>query len=276
MIIARTVAELSEATGRDGRIALVPTMGALHRGHSSLFDVARRHAGVVVASIFVNPLQFGDPADLAAYPSTLDADLDLCRRHGVDVVYCPDATTMYPPGFATTVHIAGITDVLEGRSRPGHFDGVSTVVAKLLNACRPHLAVFGQKDFQQVAVIRRLVTDLDLAVEVLVAPTVRDSDGLALSSRNIRLDETARREATALWRGLARARGAFATGERDAETLCALVRDECRSPLIEIDYVAAVDDQSLRPADPCDERTVILLAATVGGVRLIDNVLLGD
>lgn len=276
MIIARTVAELSESTGRDRRIALVPTMGALHRGHTSLFDEARRRADVVVASIFVNPLQFGDAADLAAYPSTLDADLDLCRRHGVDVVYCPDASTMYPPGFATTVHIGGITDVLEGRSRPGHFDGVSTVVTKLLNACRPHLAVFGQKDFQQVAVIRRLVTDLDLAVEVLVAPTVRDSDGLALSSRNIRLEDAARREAAGLWRGLTRARAAFGAGERDAEALCALVRDECRSPLIDFDYVAAVDDESLRPADPCDARTVILLAATVGGVRLIDNVLLGD
>lgn len=276
MIIARTVAELSEVRRGDRRIALVPTMGALHRGHTSLFDEARRRADVVVASIFVNPLQFGDAADLAAYPSTLDADLDLCRDHGVDVVYCPEAATMYPPDFATTVHVSGVTDVLEGRSRPGHFDGVATVVTKLLNACRPHLAVFGQKDFQQVAVVRRLVADLDIAVEVLAAPTVRDSDGLALSSRNIRLDSAARREATALWRGLARAEAAFGTGERRAGTLCALVRDECRSPMIAIDYVEAVDRDSLRPIDLCHERTVILLAATVGGVRLIDNVLLGD
>lgn len=276
MIIVRTVAELAEVLGGDRRVALVPTMGALHRGHTSLFDEARRHADVVVASIFVNPLQFGDAADFATYPSTLDADLDLCRDHGVDVVYCPDAAVMYPPGFATTVHVGGITDVLEGHSRPGHFDGVSTVVTKLLNACRPQLAVFGQKDFQQVAVVRRLVADLDIGVEVLVAPTVREPDGLALSSRNIRLDGAARGEATALWRGLARARVAFGTGERDAGTLCDLVHDECRSPLIAVDYIAAVDRDSLVPTEVCDERTVILLAATVGGVRLIDNVLLGS
>lgn len=274
MIIARTVAELSEATGRDQRIALVPTMGALHRGHTSLMDEARRRADVVVASIFVNPLQFGDAADLAAYPSTLDSDLELCRRHGVDAVYCPEATTMYPPGFATTVHIGGITDVLEGRSRPGHFDGVSTVVTKLLNACRPHLAVFGQKDFQQVAVIRRLVNDLDFGVDILVVPTVRDSDGLALSSRNTRLDPGARREATSLWRGLSRAHEAYRTGQRDAATLCSVVHGECGGKSIDVDYVEAVDRDSLRPVARCDERTVILLAATVGGVRLIDNVLL--
>jgi pantoate--beta-alanine ligase len=166
VIIASTARDLAVATEqsrREGqRIALVPTMGALHRGHTSLFDIAKEGNTLVVASIFVNPRQFGDPSDFNAYPITLEADLDLCRQHGVDVIYSPTASTMYPSGFATTVHIDGLTDIYEGQSRPGHFDGVTTVVTKLFNACRPDCAVFGQKDFQQVAVIRRLILDLDL------------------------------------------------------------------------------------------------------------------
>ncbi|MGA0878516.1 MAG: pantoate--beta-alanine ligase [Ilumatobacteraceae bacterium] len=277
MIVTRTVAELSAGIDRrhGTSVALVPTMGALHRGHTSLFDEARRRADVVVASIFVNPLQFGDPADLASYPSTLDTDLALCRRHGVDVVHLPDAATMYPPGFSTSVHVAGITDVLEGRSRPGHFDGVTTVVSKLLNACRPDLAMFGQKDFQQASVVRRMITDLDIQVRLVLVPTERDTDGLALSSRNVRLDPRARQAATALWRGLSAAKQAFDAGERTAEVLSTIVRSQCSSPLIALDYVAVVDAESLEPKQTCDDDTVILIAALVGGVRLIDNVLLG-
>lgn len=277
MIVTRTAEEISASLDRrpGTTVALVPTMGALHSGHTSLFEESRRRADIVVASIFVNPLQFGDPADLAAYPSTLDADLELCRRHDVDMVYLPEASTMYPPGFSTSVHVAGITDVLEGRSRPGHFDGVTTVVAKLLNACRPDIAVFGQKDFQQATVVRRMIEDLDIQVRLVLAPTVRDSDGLALSSRNIRLDPESRRTATALWRGLSAAEKAHEAGERSADALSAIVHSHCASPLIELDYVAVVDAESLVPTGTCDEQTVILVAAVVGGVRLIDNVLLG-
>lgn len=276
MNVSRTAEELTATIDRrdDATIALVPTMGALHQGHTSLFDEARRRADVVVASIFVNPLQFGDPVDLAAYPSTLDADLELCRRHGVDVVYLPQASTMYPMGFSTKVHVSGITDVLEGRSRPGHFDGVTTVVAKLLNACRPDIAVFGQKDFQQATVVRRMMTDLDIQVRLVLAPTVRDTDGLALSSRNVRLDPAARESATALWRGLSAAKKAYDAGERSGGTLSTIVRSHCASPLIELDYVAIVDTESLVSKEICDDDSVILIAAVVGGVRLIDNVLL--
>jgi pantoate--beta-alanine ligase len=183
----------SEARRREAdTIALVPTMGALHAGHLALIDAARRRADRVVVSIFVNPLQFGEPSDFEHYPRPIDDDIAECRRIGVDVVYAPTAATMYPPGFATTVHVEGITDPMEGRSRPGHFDGVSTVVAKLFAACRPDVAMFGEKDYQQLAVVRALAADLDLGVDVIGLATVREPDGLALSSRNQRLDDIER------------------------------------------------------------------------------------
>lgn len=280
MIIAptpRDLADVTRASRREGRpIALVPTMGALHRGHASLFDTARENSAFVVASIFVNPLQFSDATDLRAYPSTPEADLDVCRRHGVDAVYIPTAATMYPSGFSTSVHIAGLTEVFEGASRPGHFDGVTTVVAKLFNACRPDIAVFGQKDFQQAAVIRRLITDLDLPIELVVAPTQRDDDGLALSSRNVRLDPESRLLATSLWRGLSRARDQYRSGEHDARVLEDAVRHTCTVPGVDLDYVAVVDRETLAAKSRADEQSVILMAAFVGGVRLIDNVLLGS
>lgn len=280
MIIASTARDLALATDqsrRQGqRIALVPTMGALHRGHTSLFDIAKDGNAYVVASIFVNPRQFGDPSDFDAYPITLEDDLDLCRHHGVDVVYSPTAATMYPSGFATTVHIDGLTDIYEGQSRPGHFDGVTTVVTKLFNACRPDCAVFGQKDFQQAAVIRRLIRDLDLPIELIVAPTTRAEDGLALSSRNIRLDPSSRELATNLWRGLSLAQKQFQTGERNVAVIRETVERICSQPGITLDYVAIVDRHTLELKIHCDDQTVILIAATVGGVRLIDNVLLNS
>lgn len=279
MFIALTAQDLAAATEpfrRQGQpISLVPTMGALHRGHASLFDIAQHHSPCVVASIFVNPLQFSDPSDLQAYPLTPQADLDLCREHGVDVVYTPTATSMYPAGFATTVHIDGLTEIFEGQSRPGHFDGVATVVSKLFNACRPDIAIFGQKDFQQVAVIRRLITDLDLPIELIAAPTCRDDDGLALSSRNARLDPEARSRAANLWRGLSKARRQYQAGERNGRELEETVRRESAIPGIDLDYVAVVDHETLTSKTIADDRSVILVAAYVGGVRLIDNVLLG-
>lgn len=280
MIIASTARDLAVATEqsrRQGqRIALVPTMGALHRGHTSLFDIAKKEDAFVVASIFVNPRQFGDASDFNAYPITLEADLDLCRHHGVDVVYSPTASTMYPTGYATTVHVEGLTDIYEGQSRPGHFDGVTTVVTKLFNACRPDRAVFGQKDFQQTAVIRRLIIDLDLPIELIVAPTARAEDGLALSSRNIRLDTQARELATNLWRSLSLAQKQFQAGERNVEIIRGTIERICTQPGIILDYVAIVDRQTLESKTHCDDQTAILIAATIGGVRLIDNVLLNS
>lgn len=279
MIIALTARDLAAATEsplRQGQpIALVPTMGALHRGHASLFDTAQHYSACVVASIFVNPLQFSDPSDLRAYPSTLQADLDLCRQHGVDVVYTPTVASMYPTGFATTVHINGLTEVFEGHSRPGHFDGVTTVVTKLFNACRPDIAIFGQKDFQQATVIRRLITDLDLPIQLIVAPTCRDEDGVALSSRNTRLDPEARSRATNLWRGLSKARTQYHAGERLGRELEEIVRRESAVSGIDLDYVAVVDSETLENKTVADDRSVILVAAAISGVRLIDNVLLG-
>jgi len=278
VIIASTSHQLTDVIGQCRRqarpIAMVPTMGALHRGHTSLFDVARRDSAFVIATIFVNPLQFSDPSDLESYPITLDADLELCRSHGVDAVYVPTAAVMYPQGFSTSVHIDGLTEILEGESRPGHFNGVTTVVTKLFNACQPDIAIFGQKDFQQAAVIRRLITDLDMPIELVIAPTMRDEDGLALSSRNVRLDGQSRILATNLWRGLSAALNQFAAGENRAHILIETVRDHCAAPGILLHYVAAVDTETLESKSQCDDHTVILLAATVGGVRLIDNVLL--
>src|SRR5688572_2167364 len=259
------------------RIALVPTMGALHAGHASLVKIARERADVVCISIFVNPTQFDDPKDLAAYPRTLAADLEICREAGVDVVFMPDAREMYPDGAQTIVEMGALAEPLCGASRPGHFRGVATVVAKLLVAAKPHVAVFGEKDYQQLAVIRRLARDLLLDVEIVGAPTVREPDGLALSSRNRRLDPEARRQAVALVRALDAAEAAVAGGERDRERLLALVREQIAiAPRARIDYAELRDAHSLALApERLDASTVLALAVFIDGapqpVRLIDN-----
>ncbi len=263
---------------RDGRtIGFVPTMGALHEGHLSLIDIARSHADVVVVSTFVNPLQFSDPKDFSLYPETRNADERMCRERLVDVLYRPTPDTMYPQGFSTTVHVAGLSDVLEGASRPGHFDGVATVVAKLFLAAAPDVAIFGAKDFQQVAVIKRMVTDLGLPVRIVVAPTVREVDGLAMSSRNVRLDSQARPAATALYRGLMAARDEFNNGSSDPSLLVnAVLAEMSTSDLVDIDYVRIVDPFSLDDVSRAGPDHVVLIAAIVGGVRLIDNIVLGQ
>jgi pantoate--beta-alanine ligase len=259
------------------RIALVPTMGALHAGHASLVKIARERADVVCISIFVNPTQFDDPNDLAAYPRTLAADLEICREAGVDVVFTPDAREMYPDGAQTIVEIGALAEPLCGASRPGHFRGVATVVTKLLVAAKPHVAVFGEKDYQQLAVIRRLTRDLLLDVEIVGAPTVREPDGLALSSRNRRLDPEARRQAVALVRALDAAEAAVAGGERDRERLLALVREQiAAAPRARIDYAELRDAHSLALApERLDTQTVLALAVFMDSapqpVRLIDN-----
>ena len=271
-------ADAERAAGR--RIALVPTMGALHAGHASLFKIARQRADLVWASIFVNPTQFDDPRDLAAYPRTLESDLAICRDAGVDLAFTPDAAEMYPEGAQTDVLVGALAAPLCGASRPGHFRGVATVVTKLLVAARPHVAVFGEKDYQQLAVIRQLVRDLLLDVEVVGAPTLREPDGLALSSRNRHLDPDARRQAVVLVRALDAAESAAAAGERDAARILALVRAElAAAPRAEIDYAELRDATTLAPA-PAQLAAPALLALAVfmrpavdGGrtVRLIDN-----
>jgi pantoate--beta-alanine ligase len=251
-------------------------MGALHAGHASLFKVARERADRVWVSIFVNPTQFDDPRDLAAYPRTQDADLAICRDAGVDVVFAPDAAEMYPAGAQTLVSVGALAAPLCGRSRPGHFRGVATVVTKLFAAAKPHVAMFGEKDYQQLAVIRQLARDLLLDVEIVGAPTVREPDGVALSSRNRHLDPEARRQAVALVRALDAAESAVASGERSAARVLALVRGELAgAPRAQIDYAELRDPRTLAPA-PAELAGPVLLALAVflrGGrtVRLIDN-----
>ena len=252
---------------------MVPTMGALHVGHVSLIRRAQSIGASVVVSIFVNPLQFGDSSDLATYPSDIDRDLDICRETSVDLVWAPSVEHMYPSGFATRVSVTGVSEPFEGRHRPGHFDGVATVVTKLFSVVRPDTAVFGAKDFQQVAVIKRLTSDLGLPITIDVAPTVRDHDGLALSSRNVRLDPPARTRALAIPRSLRAAEDAWKSGVRSSRELEAIVTTELGD--LDIEYAAVVDPSTLSERTNDDDSAVVLVAATVGGVRLIDNVVLG-
>ena len=253
------------------RIALVPTMGALHAGHIALIEAAKRTGTKVIASIFVNPMQFGPTEDLARYPRREAADSRMLVEAGCDLLWLPTVEAMYPEGFATTISIAGITETLDGASRPGHFDGVATVVAKLFNQVGPDAAYFGEKDFQQLQVIRRLVTDLDFAVEIVGVPTQRDDDGLALSSRNLYLDEEERAKAVALPRALGVAARAIARGVTTEDATA-----EARASLIAagftVDYVTLIDAETLA-ADPAADRPRRLLAAArMGQTRLIDNV----
>jgi len=271
----RAWADRTRSGGRS--IAIVPTMGALHRGHVELIEAARARSDEVVVSIFVNPLQFGEQADFDHYPRPIDDDLEACDAAGVDVVYAPTAAAMYPDGFASTVHVSGLSDRMEGASRPGHFDGVTTVVTKLFAAVRPHCALFGEKDFQQLAIIRRMVSDLDLGIEIVSHATVRESDGVALSSRNRRLTEAQRRAAVcipdAIRAGIECARSSTDAGlvVHAAE---AIVHAE---PLAELDYVAVFDSATLCPVDDisADHRRPgsvrIALAVRFGEIRLIDN-----
>jgi len=257
------------------RIALVPTMGALHRGHHALVAGGRRDADRVVVSIFVNPLQFNEPADFDGYPRPIDRDLEDCRILGVDAVYAPTAATMYPPGHQTRVVPGALAEVMEGPMRPGHFEGVTTVVTKLFGAVRPDLAVFGEKDFQQLAIITRMAADLDLGVVIVPAAIVRDEDGLALSSRNERLDPAQRRAAVCVPRALGAAVTAAAV--RDATVGAALRAAErvvAGEPLARLEYVTTFRPDDLTVLDPSqsvDGRPRIAIAVWMGDVRLIDN-----
>jgi pantoate--beta-alanine ligase len=271
----RALLDNARATGRT--VGLVPTMGALHQGHISLITRAAEENDVVAVSIFVNPLQFGDPEDIARYPRTLDTDVAVCAEAGAHVVFAPTVSEMYPSWPdppATTVTLSGLTERWEGASRPGHFDGVATVVAKLFAVAGPCRAYFGLKDFQQLAVVRRMASDLCLPVDIVGCPIVREPDGLALSSRNVRLSGTERDAARALSQALAAGRTAIAAGERKAAAAHSAMRDvtDCH-PLVDLDYAVAVDAATLDEihtiVDPATVR--LLIAATVGPVRLIDN-----
>jgi pantoate--beta-alanine ligase len=270
----RANAEMREyVAASGGTLGLVPTMGAFHGGHHALMRAARERCDVVVVSLFVNPAQFNEAADLAAYPRDEARDAAEAAELGVDVLYAPPVEEVYPAGFATSVRVDGLSDVLEGAERgPGHFGGVCTVVSKLLNVVTPDVAFFGQKDAQQVAVLRRMVRDLDIAVELVVVPTVREPDGLAMSSRNVLLAPDERRRAVSLSRGLRAAEAAVAAGERDASTVAASARTAMDG--VEPEYLALVDPDSFQPIKTVDGRVLVAVAARIGATRLIDNTII--
>ncbi|MFZ0530163.1 MAG: pantoate--beta-alanine ligase [Propionicimonas sp.] len=272
MKIVREVAEVRAAVAGSRRVGLVPTMGAFHEGHLSLIRAARASCDLVVVWLFVNPTQFNEASDLSAYPRDEERDAALAAEAGADILFAPRVETVYPSGFATTVTVAGLGDVLEGAHRPGHFAGVATVVAKMLNMVGPDVAFFGAKDAQQVAVVSRMVADLDLPTRIEVLPIVRESDGLAMSSRNVRLTPDERRRATALHRGLAAARDAVTFGERDAAVLAGRVEQELIQAGITAEYVAVIDPVGFAPVEVIEGSALIAVAAYVGSTRLIDNI----
>lgn len=253
-------------------ISFVPTMGFLHQGHLSLLKAGRLRGDLLVLSIFVNPTQFGPNEDFDSYPRDLQRDLDLAATTGVDVVFTPDAAQMYPPGSATTVAVTGLTANLCGASRPGHFDGVTTVVNKLFNIVQPQIALFGMKDFQQLAVIRKMVNDLNMPIEIVGCPIVREADGLAMSSRNSYLTPSLRQQGLALIDAIRGACAAVGQGQRDATTLIAQVHQRINREVdAGIDYIQICHDETLQDMETVDEHAVLLLAVKFGATRLIDN-----
>jgi pantoate--beta-alanine ligase len=271
------MASISRKLRRENKtIAFVPTMGALHEGHLALVKEARASSDIVIVSIFVNPEQFNDKGDLERYPRDLTADAAMLAEYEVDYVFAPEGTEIYPEGFSTYVYVEGVSEGLEGASRPGHFRGVATVVAILFNAIRPDLAFFGQKDAQQVAVIKRMTTDLGFETEIVVVPTVREESGLALSSRNQLLPPEERSKAAVVFAGLREAKLAYKQGERNAAKLIEIVQRRIDTePTAAIDYISIVDGTTLEPVEKVGEtETIIAAAVRFGAVRLIDNVLL--
>jgi len=275
-MIVSALAELRSArTLLEGKLGLVPTMGYLHEGHISLVRRARAECDHAVVSIFVNPTQFGPDEDLSSYPRDLERDLHLLEEAGVDLVWTPTPEGMYPPGFQTWVEVKEMTRPLEGAQRPGHFRGVTTVVAKLFNAVQPAKAYFGQKDAQQAAVIRQMTRDLNLPIEIVVCPIVREPDGLAMSSRNVYLDPQQRRAATVLFRSLNAAKNAYEQGERGAEQLRQIMQAAIASePLAQMQYVSCADYDTLQELDKVTGRTLLSMAVSFGKTRLIDNLVL--
>jgi pantoate--beta-alanine ligase len=271
----RTVAELrTELASRPRPLGLVPTMGYFHDGHLSLMRAARAANQTVVVSLFVNPTQFGPNEDLAAYPRDEQRDLALAEQEGVDIVFAPSVDEVYPTGFSTTVHVGGLTEPLDGAARPGHFDGVTTVVTKLFNMVGPDVAYFGQKDAQQALVVRKLVRDLDMPVAIEVCPTIREPDGLAMSSRNAYLEPEQRSQAAAISRALRAAEQKVQTGALDADAVLAAARQELDEAGIQPEYVELRKTTDLTPAERVNGSTLLAIAARVGRARLIDNTIL--
>ncbi|NOX21757.1 MAG: pantoate--beta-alanine ligase [Actinobacteria bacterium] len=272
MRVATTWVDAREFIADQGSIGLVPTMGFLHEAHAALFDAAVAASDFAVASIFVNPLQFNSTNDLKAYPRDLDRDLQIAETAGIEVVFVPSEAEMYPEDMSTTVSVGAVATGMEGDYRPGHFEGVATVVAKLFAGLRPDTAYFGKKDAQQLAVIRTMARDLSLPVGVVGCPTLRESDGLALSSRNVRLDPHRRSEATVLSRGLFRAAELIDDGMLDATILAGVVRTEFEQVGISPEYVQLASQTGARPLESVDQPAFLAVAAWVGEVRLIDNI----
>lgn len=279
MEIVRTVSWMKQIGGaarlEDRVLGFVPTMGALHKGHASLIQAAKAQCSPVVVSIFVNPKQFGPSEDFQKYPRTLESDRALLEGLGVDYLFAPPAEEIYPQGFRTLVNVEGFSNRLEGRSRPGHFQGVATVVLKLFEIVQPRFAYFGRKDAQQCRIIRQMAADLNLDTEIVVSPIVRESDGLALSSRNAYLSADDRRAATVLHRSLEAVKAEIGAGQRDAAHLIATARHLLDSePGVKTDYVEIVDEKSLEPVTVLRNSCLVLIAAQVGKTRLIDNALI--
>jgi pantoate--beta-alanine ligase len=265
-----------EARASRKRLGLVPTMGALHEGHMSLVRAAKAQCDAVAVSIFVNPTQFGPTEDLSKYPRQFDRDRELLEKEGVEILFAPSVEEIYPHGQVTWVLVEGLSEKLDGRSRPGHFRGVTTVVAKLFNILEPDAAFFGQKDAGQLAVIRRMVQDLNFAVEIVACPIVRESDGLAMSSRNAYLNREERGRALVLRRSLRQAQREFQNGERIVAKLIAAAKEVfAREPHVVLDYFEIVDPDTLDPVERISQKTLVAVAAYVGSTRLIDNLVLG-
>ncbi|MFC2047824.1 pantoate--beta-alanine ligase [Chloroflexota bacterium] len=277
MRIVETIADMRRLrTELAEPVGFVPTMGYLHEGHISLVRYARAENPSVVASLFVNPTQFGPQEDFESYPRDTQRDLALLEKEGTDVVFMPSAAEMYPPQFNSWVELAKVTERLEGASRPTHFRGVTTVVAKLFNIVQPTKAYFGQKDAQQTIVIKKMVADLNMPLEIITCPTVREPDGLAMSSRNTYLNPEERRAATVLFRALSRAQQLYSQGEKDAEKLRRQMTDLIqKEPLAKIDYVSIADNETLEELDEVKSPALVSLAVIIGKTKLIDNVVLG-
>jgi pantoate--beta-alanine ligase len=273
-----TIQEIRDARKKlKGRVGLVPTMGYLHAGHISLVEIAKQHSDEVIVSIFVNPSQFGPNEDLDAYPRNLEHDFELLEQAGVDLVWLPTSEIMYPDNYQTWVDLDQIPQLLEGSQRPGHFKGVSTVVAKLFNVVQPEVAVFGQKDAQQVAVIKQMVRDLNMPVEIAVGAIIREPDGLAMSSRNSYLDAKQRQAATVLYQALQNAQTKFQQGERRSEAIRKTMTDTINNePLAKLEYVSCANVDSLEELENISTQALLSMAVYVGQTRLIDNLVLGE
>jgi pantoate--beta-alanine ligase len=273
------ILSLSRKIRRENKtIGFVPTMGALHEGHLSLVKQARQSSDIVIVSIFVNPTQFNDKEDFQKYPRDLTADVAVLSEYQVDYVFAPDEREIYGEKFSTFVYVEGLSDILEGASRPGHFRGVATIVTILFNLIRPDFAFFGQKDAQQVAIVKRLTRDLGFDTEIIVMPTVREASGLAMSSRNSRLDPEQRQRASVIYQALKQAEAAFKEGETDSYEIEKIVKQKIQTePLAKIDYVAVVDWETFQPIKKIEDRkALVLVAVNFAGVRLIDNIVLNQ